>query len=410
MDQSDHTSLGLAHYARILLRQWRLVVTMIVVSILVGLACAFLLPRNFTAKTTVNLNVITSEPFTPQRAASGLLDGNTEAAIARSQIVTSRAAKELGADVTGRDVRAASQILTSSDTTVVNVVYVAGTEDEAVAGADAVAEAYLNYRSEQASDRVRTMISGYNGQIEQLQQDLKKANRTLADASKGSISEIEAQAQQQQVLTEINDLLSDRNKLSGVDTAGGTVLSAAADNNTYAQPQRSRLLLTAAGVGLVLGVILSYLRNPFDRRVRSVREVSTMLSTPILAGGRPPRGAPTLKRDQSVQVACERILARTPGEAELVLADCASDPTYAADLAEALEKASPTLGVSLITASDSAQLVGGLARGDTAVLIFDQVAGDLVQLRWVAAEARANDTELLGVVQTSARPPKRSSE
>jgi capsular polysaccharide biosynthesis protein len=402
MQQADQTSLGLAHYAKVLVRQWRVVVILTLVGVVASVACAYLLPRVYTAKTTVNLNIITSEPFTPQRAASGLLDGNTEAAIARSQLVAARAAATLGHGTTAREVRAASQVLTSSDATVVNVTYIAHSEHRATAGADAVAKAYLGYRNEQAAERVQTMITGYNRQIEGLQKQLKKANQTLAASKTGSIAEIDAKAQQQQVLTEMNDLLSARNELSGVDTTGGTVLTAAADNPTYAQPARTKLVLTGAAAGLVLGILLAYLGNPFDRRVRSAKEASSAVGAPVLAGGRPPRGAPAVDQDQTLQLACERILARVTDGAQVMLVDCTQDAAgYTALLAEHLGRAERAVQCIVASAAEATEVVAGMAAADAAVLVFDRDAGDLSRMRWVAFEARANATEILGVVDTT---------
>ena len=94
MDTDDRVgaaTLGFDHYMFVLRRQWRVVVAGAVLGAIAAVGYLVLAPQTVTATTTINLNVITTEPFSAQRAASGLLDDATETAIARSHVVASRA-------------------------------------------------------------------------------------------------------------------------------------------------------------------------------------------------------------------------------------------------------------------------------------------------------------------------------
>jgi hypothetical protein len=152
----------------------------------------------------------------------------------------------------------------------------------------------------------------------------------------------------------------------------------------------------------VLGILLAYLGNPFDRRVRSAKEASSAVGAPVLAGGRPPRGAPAVDQDQTLQLACERILARVTDGAQVMLVDCTQDAAgYTALLAEHLGRAERAVQCIVASAAEATEVVAGMAAADAAVLVFDRDAGDLSRMRWVAFEARANATEILGVVDTT---------
>ena len=282
-EQEGVASLGIEQYLFVLKRQWRVIVAATVLGALAAAGYLLLAPSTVTATTTINLNVITTEPFSAQRAASGLLDDATETAIARSHVVAIRAADIIGDGATAGEIRAASTVSTSSGAAVVTVDYEASTADEAIAGADAVASAYLAFRSEQAGERISVMVSNLTERIDALNTTLGAVNQTLAGADPGSVEYAQATTQRQQILTELDGLLSERNGLQSVDTTGGIVLSAAKDNTLDYAPARTVTLLTGITGGFVAGVIAAFVRNPFDRRLRNAKEMARVVGAPVFA-------------------------------------------------------------------------------------------------------------------------------
>jgi capsular polysaccharide biosynthesis protein len=282
-DQATTASLGLENYVFVLRRQWRVIVA---ATLLGGLAAgAFLLiaPKSVTATTTLNLNVITTEPFSAQKAASGLLDDATETAIARSHVVASRASKLLDGALSAGAIRSASTVTTSSGAAVVTVDFESDSAAEAIKGADAVAAAYLAFRSEQAEERIGVMVDNLTERIDALNVTLGEANQALATADVNSAAYAQATTQRQQILTELDGLLSQRNGLQSVDTTGGIVLSAAEDNELDYAPGRAITLLTGVAAGLVLGIVIAFVWNRFDRRLRNAREIARALGAPVYA-------------------------------------------------------------------------------------------------------------------------------
>lgn len=282
-EQQDDVTLGIEHYVFVLLRQWRLIAATTVLGAILAAGYLILAPQTVTATTTINLNVITTEPFSAQKAASGLLDDATETAIAKSHVVASRAAEILKSEVTASDIRAASTVSTASGAAIVTVEYEADTAAAATSGADAVASAYLAFRTEQAEQRIAVMVSSLTERIDALNVTLGEVNQALAGAEPSSVAYAQATTQRSQILTELDGLLSERNGLQSVDTTGGTVLSSAKDNKLAYAPGRTLTLLTGIAAGLVLGVIGAFVRNPFDRRLRNSKEVARSLGGPVFA-------------------------------------------------------------------------------------------------------------------------------
>ncbi|MGO2633444.1 MAG: Wzz/FepE/Etk N-terminal domain-containing protein [Galactobacter sp.] len=402
MDHTQQVSLGLDHYARVVLRQWRLIALVTVLGFVASAVYLVVAPRTFTAKTTLNLNIITTEPFKPQRAASGLLDRTTEVNIARSQIVAERAATLIGDGDTAREIRHASEVRTSADATVVDVIFSAPSADQAIDGADAVAKAYLDFRSEQAQVRVDSMLKSYNDQMEDLNAELKRTNQTLSAATPGSSTEVQARAEQQQLLTQINDLLAARNEVNTVDTTGGIVLTPAGKNTLYAQPSRTTTVVTGGAVGLVLGVILAYVRNPFDRKVRTPKEAASLVGAPLLGQVNQPKGMPELTEEAALRLTAERIGSTLQPETRLVIVDTTVTEGCSQtvlSLAQLLEQNSSDLFLSVPSVSDAAEVVAAMGSCDAVIVVFDVASADLGRLRWLRDEARRSATVVAGAVE-----------
>lgn len=282
-DQTGAASLGFEQYVFVLKRQWRLLIGATVIGGLVAALYLLLAPQTVTATTTLNLNVITTEPFSAQRAASGLLDDATETAIARSHVVASRASDLLKDSLSPNEIRSASTVATTSGAAVVTVDFEASTAADAIRGADAVASAYLSFRSDQAQERIDVMVSNLTERIDALNKTLGEVNQQLVSADPSSAAYAQATTQRQQILTELDGLLSERNGLQSVDTTGGIVLSAAEDNELAYSPARTVTLLTGLAAGLVVGIIAAFVWNPFDRRLRNAKEMSRELRAPVFA-------------------------------------------------------------------------------------------------------------------------------
>lgn len=396
-------SLGMEQYVFVLRKQWRTAVLVLVLCVIASGAYLLFTPRLATATATLNLNVITTEPFNPQRPASGLLDGPTEADIARSHVVADRASELLGGAMTATQIREASEVTTAASATVMKVSFSAATEREAVAGADAVAKAYLNYRSEQAESRVTAIVSMLTEQIDELDEALLEANATIAEADT-TTDEVQATTQQQQILTELEGLLSQRNLLRSVDTTSGTVLSSATDNTVYFLPARTRALLTGFAAGVVLGIAAAFIRNVFDRRVRSARELSRLLGAPVIGVPGQKRSQRGTADEQTLRVARERILGALADGDALLLLDTTNEglpSNTSKTLQQLLRDAGSDIEVLDPHTDDAAEILRALRRAKGAVMIFNTTAIRTENAEWLRREAETSDTPILGIIEAA---------
>lgn len=277
------TPLDIEQYVHVLLRQWRLIAATAVLGLVAAIGFLAVVPRQYTATTTVNLTVISTEPFAARSAPSSLLDDQEERAIAQSHIVAEHAAGIMEGGMTAAEIRSSSSVATSSGAAVVSVSFTEGSPEQATSGADAVASSYLSYRRERADERIAVLVDGLTSRINDIEAQVGEIDDTLSALPEGDPSAARHATERQQMLNELDGLLAERNGLQSVDTTAGYVLSAAADNAMEQAPSDSLTLLTGVAAGVVLGVVAAFLRNPRDRRLRTGSEVVRALGAPVLA-------------------------------------------------------------------------------------------------------------------------------
>ncbi|MCU1638926.1 MAG: hypothetical protein JWL94_1573 [Microbacteriaceae bacterium] len=272
-DSINHDSVGIEHYASVLKRRWRMMIGGALVGFVAILGYLTVVGEKSVATTDINLTVISDDPFNAGKTASELLDATTESQIARSYAVAVKAADALGGGTTPAELRQNLEVSVVADATVISLSYKAPTAEEAVEGSSAIADAYLSYRAAQAQARVNGVTERIDARLEQLRVELGEANGRGAAAASGSSEANQARSDQDLIVIEIDSLLNDRNSLALIDTAGGSVLSSAVENEVEVTPDAGLMLTAGVLGGLVLGVILAFLLTAFTRRVQRVEDV-----------------------------------------------------------------------------------------------------------------------------------------
>lgn len=395
--QPRSMTLGIDQYLWVLRRQWGLIGLMTALGVVIAAAYLVATPREATATTKLTLNVIMTDPFSSQRPASGLLDASTEAAIASSHVVAERAAKKLGGGQTAVSVRDSYEAQLSSSATVVTFTYTADSASAAVLGADTVAQTYLGFRQDQADERVAAITARLTDEINTLNAALDQTNETVSSVAPESSEYEHALGQQRQLLIEIEGLLTQRNALRAVETTAGTVLTSAKDNEVSYTPSRSRTLLFGLAGGLVIGVLAAFTRNPYDRRLRGVSELSRILQAPVLTA------TSGINAREPMEVARQRLLTDFMGGEDLLIFDTgdAANPSRAAEqVVSWCASAQPPISATVLGAQSPAEVIAALRTADAAVVVFDRTSSRTDIGKWFAEEARASGTPVLGIIES----------
>ena len=355
---ADNSSVELGRYLTTLRRRWLTVLLCGAIGAALALGYLALRPPEATATALVNVNVISAEPFNYQREPSGLLDPQTEVQLARSAEVVSGAALAIGDGTRPSEVRGGLRVELIGDATVLRVSYSDEDREDAITGADAVAEGYIAYRSAQAKAKLDAITSQLVGQRNELREALREVNERIAAASPGSPRAIQADSDRQLLNRELDSLLQQVNEVSAIDVTGGTVLTPATDNEVFLSPNRTLLVAGGLILGLLIGLVIAFVREALDRRVHDDVDLARADGGRLLGTTRHvPRASALLEgpgRDDLATIR-ERLLAAVPGRGgQVAVVDSHTGrPTFvAAGLAETLARRGAAVEMVLVDYPD----------------------------------------------------------
>ena len=180
----------------------------------------------------------------------------TALALARSPEVYRRAAARLSdSSLSSSDLRAMTTVTGRKESDIINIATKTDDRREAIAVADAVASAYVDWRADISGGAIRTAIRRVQSQLEagtggpraQLLADLQRL-RTLETLNSGGAAVIELPTKADQV-----------------------------------SPAPVRDSMLGGAIGLVVALLIAAAREALNTRVRSEGDVEDMLGKPVLA-------------------------------------------------------------------------------------------------------------------------------
>lgn len=282
--------ISLQDYLVVLRRQRWLVVLTTVVVVVAALAVSFAQTPIYEAETELAVEPLRRSDDTSLEQLLAPSDDavSTERVVMTSRPVAERAAAQLGVDDVSRLIDTV-RVEAVPDTRVVRIVAADPDPATAVATSDAFANAYLDFRRDQAVDEVLSARSNLDERAAELRGDIAEleAEEEAAPADEVEGLEVERQAllaQLAQVLASASELGDTAEGLTG----GGAILTPAEPPSTPVSPRPARTGALALILGLLLGVGLAFLRDHVDDVVRDESDFKRATGNrPIL--GRIPR-------------------------------------------------------------------------------------------------------------------------
>lgn len=255
---------------RLLLRYRATIALGVVLGLLGGLILVLLRAGAYTSTSEVLVRSRTDPFSTFGVAADNQVSMGTELQIALSATVAARAATALrqpsDADALLTDLR----VTNPRDTQVLRFEYTGGTPTRAARVTNAFAQAYLADRQDRSKAMVTRMTTGLEAQITTL------TKRVIAMKSGGSSAGTAGMQQQIGILQKrVSDIRT-------YDTSGGDVVRRAEPPTRPSGPAPAWLIAFGLIAGLLLGLVLAWLRSALEPRARSVGEVQGALHAPVL--------------------------------------------------------------------------------------------------------------------------------
>ena len=264
-NNENRTSMSISELMRKLLRRWPIILVTIAVCSGLGAAMSVVTPGNYTATANLTVSPITTNPFS-SAAVNQQINITTERAILASGEVAAIAAKELGEKVSSGTLQNSSETAAPSGSQILQVSVTLPDAAKAADQANALAEAYLQFRSQGAAD----VAAGF---IEQLDGRIKNFEKLPALT--------EGQRQQ------LEDLQLQRTSLNLASTNPGRVIGYATEPTDKSSMGWAVFLTAGVVGGVLLGLALALIRDITDTRVRNAARQSELFSNDlvVLKGG-----------------------------------------------------------------------------------------------------------------------------
>jgi polysaccharide biosynthesis transport protein len=246
---------------------------LLLVSVLIGMVLAAALLIN-TPKTYQSTAVVDISP-TSSSGTSTTVSTITESRIATSASVALAAKRTLAFAGTPGELARKVTVSSPLASQVLNITFSADSARGAADGANAFAQAYLDYRTLTAQREITLRIARIQSQVADLQKNLAALKAPGAPAGQSGQANL-LQSQIQQLQTQLNTYQT------SVITSG-QIAGEAAVPSAPSSPRPPLYLAGGLLLGLLLGIILAVMRDRRDDRVRDSGDLEHSLDAAVIA-------------------------------------------------------------------------------------------------------------------------------
>jgi capsular polysaccharide biosynthesis protein len=353
-------SFEFAGYLGVLRRRWWVVLVSACVGILAAGAYSAQAPKAYTATATVNVTP-TGVSQTQGGAVAGGRTNNavnldTEAQIVKSSSVAAIAARALHTPLTPTALLKNVSVAVPANSSVLQISCQAKSAAQASVCANAFAAAYIKNRNASAAATIDSELKTVRGELTSLERSSTRLNLQITSFPVNSPQRASAESQLQSDTGQLKSLANQAASLSAqaAGNSGGSIITKATPPGTASSPKKKIILPSGLLAGLLLGLIIAFVWDKQDTRVKGARSLGNA-------------GAPVLLSISAKELGAE-LLALPRSPAGLDFSDLARSATRALDQDHHLllmVGASPGLGTSVAAAN----LAVALARIHSAVIL-----------------------------------------
>lgn len=249
----------LSDMAASLRRRWPVVVASAGVGLVLGAFVSVLVPDRYEATTAVSVNPIDVDAVGSSTDASRSVSMPTEAGVATSARVAAAAARDLAPreSLTAEQVADATTVESTDGSLILDIRFSGSSAQQAGAGADAVAKAYLSTRRSEATTAIERLVTTTQEQVAAVQ----AASADPANA--GPIS-------QRSLGVQADALGATLARLGATTVDPGQVVGDAGSSTHRSTPGALSLGVAGLFLGLLAGVPIAVLRREDDSDIGGV--------------------------------------------------------------------------------------------------------------------------------------------
>jgi capsular exopolysaccharide synthesis family protein len=276
-------SVELRDYLTVFKRQFVLILAVVVLGGVAAGAYSFRRTPLYESTASVLVRAITTNAFDPGQRVDQQLNMFNQRQLALSEPVAAVAAKQLGTTATPQQLIKHIAADVPANSQIVRIHYRDTVPLSAQRGADAFAKAYLAFREAEARTQAASSQKTLQKDIARLQQELTRAEAIVANATATQEAVRAAQARITSLNNRLQPLVVQVQGFQSLDFTPGTVIAAADLPNSPVSPKHRLDVGIGLLVGLFLGVVLAFVRDHTDDRLRGREDLAERLERPVLA-------------------------------------------------------------------------------------------------------------------------------
>jgi capsular exopolysaccharide synthesis family protein len=264
----------------------RQLVLIIAITLLGGAAAAaYTLRRTpvYESTASVLVRAITTNAFDPSQRVDQQLNMFNQRQLAMSEPVAAFAAKTLRTTATPAELLEHVKVDVPANSQILRIRYRDTVPLTAQKGADAFARAYLAFREADARAQAKASQTTIQKDVTRLNKQVAEAEKVISNPSSDASDRQAATARIQSLNTRLQPLNVQLNGFLSLDFTPGTVIAAADLPATSTSPNNRLDIGIGLLVGLFLGVVLAFVRDRTDDRLRGREDLAERLDRPVLA-------------------------------------------------------------------------------------------------------------------------------
>lgn len=162
--------------------RWYIIVVAALIGVGLGVALVFLKPASFSSSTTVILNPISGNPYTPSSESDTIEMLQTEAVTVTSQDTASAVIDQLNLDITSEELRRQTTAIVPANTQALEITYTSTNRSITVEVVDALARNFLRERQRLAEQSIAATTESLETQLTDAEDLFNEADEAGADS------------------------------------------------------------------------------------------------------------------------------------------------------------------------------------------------------------------------------------
>ena len=276
-------SVELRDYLRVFRRQLALIVAVTLLGAAAAAAYTFRRTPVYESTASVLVRAITTNAFDPGSRVDQQHNMFNPRQLPQAEPVAAIAAKTLKTTATPAQLLEHVKVDVPPNSQILRIRYQDTVPLTAQRGADAFAKAYLASREADARAQATTSQKSLQTDITRFQKQAAAAEKVIGDPNAESATRQAAQAKLAAANNRLDQLLSQLSGFQSLDFTPGTVIAAAGLPTTPASPNNRLDIGIGLLVGLFLGIVLAFVRDRTDDRLRGREDLAERLDRPVLA-------------------------------------------------------------------------------------------------------------------------------